>query len=316
VRLSTTVLAAGALLALAPASTAFAQRQAPTPEQRLDRLERQVNEVQRRVFPKGRPADTAGFADDPAATQSSVMSLDQRLDALEKQMADMLRQTEDNGNRLRMLESNIGQLKADQDQRIQALEQRMSEPVAAVPATTDSSPATSSTTTPTKPKSKPSTTPSKPSTTPPKTSQLTPTSDQPTTETAAATDPAEDAYSEGFRLWEAGNYDDAIRSLKAFVAAYPKHRRTSFANNLIGRALLDKGQPNEAAKVLLANYRNNPGGERAPDSLYYLGQAAMKLGQPAQACNVYGELDAVYGAKIRPDLKKLENDAKAAANCK
>ena len=52
-----------------------------------------------------------------------------------------------------------------------------------------------------------------------------------------------------------------------------------------------------------------------PDSLYYLGQALMKLGQPGQACKAYGELDAVYGAKIRPDLKKLETDAKAQANC-
>jgi len=192
----------------------------------------------------------------------------------------------------------------------------MSEAPAAVPATTEAAPATTSTSPP-KPKPKPSTTQPKSSTTSPKTSQATSSGDdQPATETAAATDPAEDAYSEGFRLWEAGNYDEAIKSLKAFVAAYPKHRRTSFANNLIGRALLDKGQPNEAAKVLLANYRNNPAGERAPDSLYYLGQAAMKLGQQAQACNVYGELDAVYGAKIRPDLKKLEDDAKAAANCK
>ena len=41
----------------------------------------------------------------------------------------------------------------------------------------------------------------------------------------------------------------------------------------------------------------------------------MKLGQPAQACKAYGELDAVYGAKMRPDLKKLETDAKAEANC-
>ena len=41
----------------------------------------------------------------------------------------------------------------------------------------------------------------------------------------------------------------------------------------------------------------------------------MKLGQPAQACKAYGELDAVYGAKVRPDLKKLETDAKAQANC-
>ena len=124
---SITVLAASAVLL--PASSALAQRQQPTPDQRIDRLERQVNEVQRRVFPKGKPADTAGFADDPAATQSSVMSLDQRLDALERQMADMLRQTEENGNRLRGLEAGIGQLKNDEEQRIQALEQRMNQAV-------------------------------------------------------------------------------------------------------------------------------------------------------------------------------------------
>ena len=50
-------------------------------------------------------------------------------------MADMLRQTEENGNRLRTLESGIGQLKTDQEQRIQALEQRMSEARRRGPAT-------------------------------------------------------------------------------------------------------------------------------------------------------------------------------------
>src|SRR3954451_4009599 len=108
----------------------IAQRQQPTPEQRIDRLERQVNEVQRRVFPKGRPADTAGFAYDPAATQSSVLTLDQRLDALERQMADMLRQTEENGNRMRNVEADVGKLRSDQEQRMSALEQRMNEAAA------------------------------------------------------------------------------------------------------------------------------------------------------------------------------------------
>ena len=104
-------------------------------------------------------------------------------------------------------------------------------------------------------------------------------------------------------------------TLKSFVAAYPKHKRVSYANNLIGRALLDKGDAARRGEALLANYRTNPGGERAPDSLFYLGQALMKLGQPGQACKAYGELDAVYGAKIRPDLKKLETDAKTQAKC-
>ena len=119
----------------------------------------------------------------------------------------------------------------------------------------------------------------------------------------------------GWKLWQAGEYDQAIASLRAFTSSYPKHRRVSWANNLIGRALLDKGDAQAAAQALLRNYRSNPAGERAPDSLYYLGQALTKLGQPAQACKAYAELDAVYGAKVRPDLKKLETDAKAEAQC-
>jgi TolA-binding protein len=304
------LLAAAAAIVLVPTSGALAQRQPPTPEQRIQRLERQIDELQRRVFPKGRPADTAGFADDPAATQSSVMTLDQRLDALERQIADMLRQSEDNGNRLRSLETSVGQLKSDEDQRIQTLEQRVSAEEAAVTAAPAAAPAPADTTPPAKPRARSSSRP-------PKTAAATPpaaASDEGVA-TAAASDPGEDAYSQGFRQWQGGDYDGAIGTLRAFVKAYPKHRRVSYANNLIGRAQLDKGDAQSAAATLLANYRANPGGDRAADSLFYLGQALMKLGQPGQACKAYGELDAVYGAKVRPDLKKLESDAKAQANC-
>jgi TolA-binding protein len=303
-----TALAASAAIAFVPSMT-LAQRQPPTPEQRIDRLEHQVEQMQRQVFPKGRPADTAGFSDDPAATQSSVVTLDQRLDALEKQMADLIRQSEENGNRLRTLETGLGQMKTDQDQRISALEQKMSEAATTAPVAMPE--AAPSATAPAKPKP-----PAK--TIPPKKSAETSPPAEGGPEIAASTpaiDAGEDAYSQAFHLWEAGQYDQAIAQLKAFTAAYPKHRRISYANNLIGRALLDKGDARAAATALLTNYRTNPGGERAQDSLYYLGQALMKLGQPGQACKAYAELDAVYGAKVRPDLKKLETDAKTQAQC-
>jgi TolA-binding protein len=128
-------------------------------------------------------------------------------------------------------------------------------------------------------------------------------------------DPGEEAYTEGFKLWEAGSYDEAITSLRAFTSAYPKHRRVSYANNLVGRALLDKGQARAAAEALLANYRQNPKGERAADSLFYLGQALMQLGQPGQACKAYDELNAVYGSKVRADLKQLVQEAQSKAQC-
>jgi TolA-binding protein len=301
-----TALAGCAAVALLPSGALAEQRAQPTPEQRIDRLEKQVQQMQRQVFPKGKPADTAGFSDDPAATQSSVLSLDQRLDALEKQMADLVRQSEENGNRLRTLESGIGQLKNDEDQRISAIEQRLAEAAAAPPvATSDAGPPAAIPTRPRAPGGRAM-------------SEATP---PPAVETATAgpipaSDPGEDAYTEGFHQWEAGQYDQAIATLKAFVAAYPRHRRVSYANNLIGRSLMSKGQTRAAAAAFLANYRDNPGGERAADSLYYLGQATTQLGQPQQACRVYEEFDAIYGAKARPDLRKQVADAKAQAQCR
>ena len=276
------------------ASPALAQRQQASPEQRLERLERQLLQMQRQVFPKGRPADTAGFTDEPAATQSSVVSLAQRLDSLERQMADLVRLSEENAGRLRGFESDLEAVRRDQRERFDALDRKIAaaaaaavEPaVAADPDVSSISPG--------------------PSAQPNSTAQLSATPGE---------DAGEIAYTEGFRLWEAGRYDAAIQSLRGFVSAFPKHRRVSFANNLVGRAMLDKGDARGAVQAFVANYRGNPAGERAPDSLYYLGQAFMKLGQPAQACNAYSELDEVYGSKIRPELRKLQTEAKDQAQC-
>jgi TolA-binding protein len=284
-------LTASASFATIPAA-AMAQRQPPSPEQRLERLERQVQEVQRQVFPRGRPAATAGFSDEPAATQSSVATLDQRLDALERQMSDILRQSEENGHRLQSLEADLAKLRTDQDQRIATLEQRVSDAASVTVATPTAGP----------PTIVPKATPKPPAA----------NSDA---DAAPAADAGEDAYTEGFRLWEAGNYDQAITSLRAFTSAYPKHRRVSYAKNLIGRAQLDKGDARSAAETLLANYRSDSKGERAQDSLYYLGQALMKLGQPGQACKAYAELESVYGSKVRADLKKQVTTAKSDAQC-
>lgn len=289
------------MISILPVSGALAQRPQPTPEQRIERLERQIQQMQRQIFPRGRPADTAGFSDEPAATQSSVASLDQRLDALERQMADILRMSEENGNQLRTLTSDLQRARDEQQQRINALEQRIADAAATVPVMSEPQPAAPKPTTP------------KPGAPKPATTGTTAATGGP--DAAVALDAGEEAYTEGFKLWEAGQYDQAINSLRAFTSAYPKHRRASYANNLIGRALLDKGQPRAAAEALLANYRNNPKGERAPDSLYYLGQSLMRLGQPAQACKAYQELDAVYGAKVRADLRKQVDQAKASANC-
>lgn len=294
-RLSITIAAL-----LVGATPALAQREQATPEQRIERLEKQLRQVQRQVFPKGQPADTAGYSDEPAATQSSFRNLDDRLNGLERQLADVLRQSEENGHRVTVMDAELARLRSEQEQRLGALERATAAAQAALPqvGATDST-AIQRIAGPT---------------------VISPVS-KPTTAQAAATpvdpanDPAEIAYDEGFQLWKAGKYDSAITSLRAFSSAYPKHRRASWANNLAGRALLDKGEARAAAEALLANYRSNPKGERAPDSLYYLGQALMQLNQPTQACKAYSELEVVYGTSLRAELKRLLPPAKADARC-
>ncbi len=292
-------IAAAALLALGVAP-AQAQR-VVTPEQRIERLESQLRQVQRQVFPRGQPAATAGFSDEPAATQSSVRTLNDRLNGLERQIADLVRQSEENGHRLTVIQAELAKVRTAQDDRIGALERAAAAAAAQAPApglavtpTTGGPPAVSNN--------------------PPKASAIANPIDA-TGAVPTADDAGELAYDEGYQLWRTGKYDAAISSLRAFSSAFPKHRRKSWADNLAGRALLDKGEPRAAAEALLANYRSNPKGERAADSLYYLGQALMQLNQPGQACKAYSELEDVYGSSMRAELKRLLPAAKSEASC-
>ena len=140
---------------------------------------------------------------------------------------------------------------------------------------------------------------------------------QPNSSTVAATsvDPAEAAYMAGYGLWEQRQFPQAQRSLEATAKKYPKHPRASYARNLAGRAYLDAGQPATAAKLFLENYTVDREGERAPDSLFYLGQSLMKMGKPADACRVYDELIKVYGTNLRAFLKDKLGPARTEARC-
>ena len=276
--LSLTLFAA---LAVAP----LAARTPPTPEQRIGRLESQIRQVQKTVFPKGQPADTAGLNDEPAATQDSVNALSARLDSIERQMADLVRASEENGNRLGVMEADLARLRAEQDSRLRAIENGSGDGPAATAPPLDSS-------------------------------DTPPPAPTPRVVASAGLTGVEAAYDKGFRLWQAKKYDQSVAALKTMIATYPDDRRVSWANNLIGRNLLDKGEYRSAAEVLLANYRTDKSGERAPDSLFYLGQASMKLGQPAQACKAYAELENAYGTTIRPALRTLLPAARAEAKCR
>lgn len=280
-----------AIVLMAGTAVPAAAQQADRLDRRVDRLEQEMRAVQRRVFP-GANVPIVGPEIAPSTPQaeqhgvpsgSAVSDLTARVDALESQLATLTGQVEQNANRLRQLETAFNTLRQSTDARLDVLEKPA--PVEATPAPEPQ--ASNRTTTPA------------PATTP-----------------AAGGDDAEAAYNAGYRLWEQKRYAEAQKALEAVAKKWPRHRLASWASNLAGRAYLDDGKPAAAAKVFLANYQDNPKGERAADSLFFLGQALVALGKPSDACKAYDELQDVYGDTIRDFLKQRLPRARSESKCK
>jgi TolA-binding protein len=307
------LLAATALsAALALPNLAHAQ----SIEGRVDRLEREMRAVQRKVFPGGAgqtlepqivPESNVNAPGTPAG--SALSDLTQRVAAIENQITSMTGQVEQGQYRLRQLEEAFNAYKRSTDARLKALEEGASSVGTGGPviAPVDlGEPAR----------------PNRP-TRPPVEEVVAPKPTGTRAQQVAAIakpstgDPAEDGYTYGFRLWSAKLYPEARRELEAVATKYPQHRRASYSQNLLGRAYLDSGAPSLAAVAFYENYKKNPNGERAPDSLYYLAQALTKLKKPAgEVCKVYTELDQLYGPQLSAEMKAGVAEGRVAQKCK
>lgn len=134
-------------------------------------------------------------------------------------------------------------------------------------------------------------------------------------EKPATDDAGDNAYSYGFRLWDAGFYPEARIALEEYLKDYPNHWRSSYGRNLLGRAWLDDGKPASSVEVFLGNYQDNPNGERAPDSLLYLSRAMTRLDQKQKACVVLEELADVYPSAANGRLASELRETRGEAGC-
>jgi TolA-binding protein len=212
------------------------------------------------------------------------------VDALEAQLARITGEAEQNSFKVRQLEDSLSSFRTSMQARFAELESaRAAQVVAAAPVE--------------QPKAEPA---------------VVKTAAAPAAANSkpAAADAGEEAYLEGYRLWDQGQFTKAQGALESMAKKFPKHMRASYARNLAGRAYLDDNKPATAAKVFLSNYQIDPKGERASDSLLFLGEALMKLGKPVEACKVYDELQDVYGPDMRDFLKQRLPQARAEAKCK
>jgi TolA-binding protein len=286
-------LVAATLLA-ASAGPALAQNEQV--DRRVGKLEQEMRAVQRKVFPGGAGAilepeiraQTQAQTIGGAPAGSAVSDLTARVDALEAQLARITGEAEQNSFRVRQLEDSLASFRTSMQGRFAELESARAAQAAAPAEQPRAAPAVQQTA------AAPATAEARP----------------------AAADAGEEAYLAGFRLWEQGKFTQAQSALEGMAKKFPKHMRASYARNLAGRAYLDDNKPATAAKVFLSNYQIDPKGERAADSLLFLGEALMKLGKPLEACKVYDELQDVYAPSMRDFVKQRLPQARAEAKCK
>ncbi len=319
---------ATAALMLGTAAPGAAQSNDPAEAaRRIDRLERELRAVQRRVFPGAEgglvmpdngPQPVAPVASSGTGGGAGT-DLAPRLDAIEATLARLTGEVEQVAFRQREQQSAIDRLR---DQANAAATTN-----AITPAPNSTSVPSPAPIRPVTPAPAPSTLAAAPSPRP--AGAVTPASAS--TQGAAASaarrarvaaievpatgNAPEDSYLYGFRLWEAQLYPEAQAQLQQVLTRYPTHRRASYAGNLLGRAYLDNNQPTLAVRALYDNFRERPRGERAADSLYYMGLALIRLDRRQDACRTFTEFDSNFGTSATAALKAQVATARGQAGC-
>lgn len=295
-------VAAGLALLVTPIAAAA---QPESDEARLRRIESEVRALQRAVFPGGdgrffTPEITAPAAQStpPVGTPSQGVLTDilVRLDSLEAQLVRLTSRAEESEHRMGMLEEQLAS--------------------GASPATSVSPsgviplPPASNAAQPTRAAAQQADAPAAAAGPSPERIAAVQAITKPETG-----DAGDDEYTYGFRLWDAGFYPEARQQLQRFVENYPGHWRMSYGRNLLGRAFLDDKAPREAAGWFLQNFQADKQGVRAADSLLYLAETMITIGDTNRACIALSEFGETYPALATGRLASQYESNRAKVDC-
>ena len=276
-------------------------------EGRVTKLEKELKAVQRKVFPDGAGKyfepdiknETVVTNGTKTSSGSEVTDLLGRVDALETQLAALTGQVEQHGNSMKAMEARLKAMETEV-KSLNASAAAAAKVETILPVVTTQKPTA---TTPVKPVV---TTASKDKAREAAVAKI----ERPQTGNAF-----DDGYNYGYRLWEAKFYPEAQTKLEETVKKFPNHSGTSRTRNLLGRAWLDDGRPSQAAKIFYENYKADAKGERAPESLYFLGESFIEMEKPADACDVFKQLDKAFPTEAAGRLAARLSAGRKKAKC-
>ena len=297
---------------LAAAGGAAAQSDTRELVNRLERIERDIQIMQRQIN-RGGPSPVSPS---PAPTEEpgspALFQIEQRLAAYDEHMRRLTGQIEELSHELGQLAKKLEKKMGDAEFRLKTIEDaRAGPPGAGAQASIAPAPPAAGT--------------AAPSTPPQGGTLIIPAPPPGQAGTAAAPGqparailppgPPEDQFRAAFDHLKQSDPQQGERALRAFIETHPKHALAGNAYFWLGQIHFSAKDFARAAVSFATAYEKFPDGAKAPDSLVRLGNSLAGLNKKEEACAAYKQLSVQYPA-AQPALKQSANVEIARLGCK
>jgi tol-pal system protein YbgF len=286
---------------------------------RIDRLERDVNLLQRQVYRGTSPSGTPMAVSPPDSP--SALSNEVRIGQIEDQMRTLTGQIEEIRYDIDQLKRRMDTLSSDVDQRFSALEHGAPAAAAAGQGAAKPAPAPQAGAAPppagtAEAANRPGVLGTLHSDTPPP-----PAPGQPQQQAAAAatagTLPSgtpQEQYNYAFGLLRRADYPAAEQALKSFVQRYPNDALAGNAQYWLGETYFVRKDYENAATTFAVGYQKYPKSGKAADNLLKLGMALGSLGKKSEACSAFTRLDRDFPT-APSNIKDRETSERQQLGC-
>ena len=287
---------------------------------RLDRIERDMNLLQRQVY-RGTGPGGAPVAMSAPDAQAAV-NYEVRFGQIEDQMRNLTGQIEEVTYNIAQLKRRLDTLASDVDQRLTALERGAAGGAVSAVAPPAAGAADPRTLAP--PPKGAGANPAEPASQsgvlgqiPAGGGEQTAAAPAGAAKPAAASLPAgtpQDQYNYAFGLLRQANYPAAEQALRAFIQRYPNDGLAGNAQYWLGETYYVRQDYGNAAAVFAEGYQKYPKGGKAADNLLKLAMSLGQLGQKADACRAFARLDRDFPS-APGNVKDRAGDEKKRLGC-
>ncbi len=265
-------------------------------QNRLNRLENEIQTLNRQVYRGGTPPAGSSAPGGAGVPPSLAADFEIRLSRLESELQTLTGKYEEATFGITQARERLDKLASDLEYRLSEIESKLSaepaEAQAAAPAARSQTQAAAA--------------PAKPA---PQQSQQ-----QVTAAARLPSGSAQDQYNYAFGLLRAADYANAEAALGQFVKNHPDSPLTGNAQYWLAETYYVRGKYSDAAVAFAEGYQKYPKGSKAADNLLKLGMSLGQLNQKKEACVTFQQLNAEF-----PDapatIKRRADQERGRLNC-